>query len=206
MRWILPILITGAVYAQGTKPKQHASEYPVHAMAGQVEVGAEFTVHSFSRGEASYLAPDYLVVDVALYPPKNGALEIDPREFELRINGHKPELLPQPPTMVATSLMHPEWRPGAQVDASMGPIGIDLGQPRQPTNPNPSGSPVPPPGYHDRVPPAQPRPEELVVQTALPTGSHIDAVSGYLYFAYSGRLKSIKTLELLYQGAVLRLR
>lgn len=50
------------------------------------------------------------------------------------------------------------------------------------------------------------KPEELVVQTALPEGSRRGPVSGYLYFAYKGKTASIKTLELLYEDAVLRLR
>jgi hypothetical protein len=35
---------------------------------------------------------------------------------------------------------------------------------------------------------------------------HRGAVSGFLYFAYQGKTSSIKSLELMYEAAVLKLR
>jgi hypothetical protein len=55
---------------------------------------------------------------------------------------------------------------------------------------------------------ARPRPTAgaLVVETALPLGPQKWPVSGFLYFAFTGKTSSIKSLELIYNSTVLRLR
>ncbi len=47
---------------------------------------------------------------------------------------------------------------------------------------------------------------EIAVEGALPEGKNRAPVSGFLYFSYTGRNKSIKQVELLYRDAVLKLR
>jgi hypothetical protein len=202
--------------AQGTTLKATPAEYPVHANAGSVVVGAEFMVHSFSQGEQTFIAQDYLVVEVALFPEKGESIDVNPGQFSLRVNGRKIALMPQVPAMVAASLNHSEWqqRPGGTADIGMGNAGVGIGHPRQ-TSPFPGAPPesrLPrPPRAPDGDNPGgvekeQVKPEELVVRTALPEGVHRGAVSGFLYFAYKGKTGSIKSLELLYEGAVLKLR
>jgi hypothetical protein len=218
VRWILFVCAAHLSFAQsGTEPKATPADYPVHAEAGGAGVGAEFMVHSFSRGEESYIAVDYLVVDVALFPPKGQAIEVDTTKFTLRLNGKKAMLFPQSPAMVASSLSHPEWqtRPRPEADLGLGGVNIGLGRPRQTTPfpgappesrlPKPSRAPGPDnPGGIDAK--ERVKPETLVVETALPEGVSRGPVSGYLYFAYQGKAASIKSLELLYEGAVLKLR
>jgi hypothetical protein len=216
MRCILFLCAAALASAQGTTPKPAPEEYPVHANAGSIAVGAEFMVHSFSRGEQTFIAQDYLVVEVALFPPKGENVYVEPGRFSLRINGKKIALMPQAPSMAAASLNHREWqqRPGATADIGMGGVGIGMGHPRQ-TTPFPGAPPASrlpqPPRSPDANNPSgiekEPvKPEELLVQTALPEGVHRGAVSGFLYFAYQGKTSSIKSLELLYEGAVLKLR
>ena len=218
MRWIVSVFAAGLAFAQGgtaTKPKPE--DYPVHSQANGVAIGAEFMVHSFSGGEQTFVAPDYLVVEVALFPPKGESIDVNAGTFTLRINGKKQVLLPQAPSMVAASLKHPEWqtRPNAQAGIGVGGIGVALGRPAPrtpfPGAPPESRLPKPPrapgpdnPGGLD--PRERVKPEELVVQTALPEGNHRSALSGYLYFAFQGKAASIKSLELLYEDAVLKLR
>jgi hypothetical protein len=48
--------------------------------------------------------------------------------------------------------------------------------------------------------------EVIAVETALVEGPHHAAFSGFLYFSYRGKPGSVKTLELLYQDAVLKLK
>ena len=48
--------------------------------------------------------------------------------------------------------------------------------------------------------------DEIAVEAALPEGKNRTPVSGFLYFVYTGRTKSIKRVELLYRDTVLRLR
>jgi hypothetical protein len=216
MRFILFLCAAALVPAQGTNPKPTPADYPVHAEVGSMVVGAEFMVHSFSRGEQTYIVQEYLVVEVALFPPKGTRVNVEPGKFSLRINGKRIALLPQAPSMVAASLNHPEWqqRPGASADIGMGGVGVGLGHPRQ-TAPFPGA----PPEQRLPQPPRTPdadnpggvqkepvKPEELLAQTALPEGVHGGAVSGFLYFAHKGKTSSIKSLELLYEGAVLKLR
>src|SRR5579872_2770761 len=105
--WILS-LATVAFAQPGTEPKPSAADYPVHAMDGETGIGAEYTVHSFSHGEAYYIAKDYLVVEVALFPAAGKTIDVHAIEFSLRINGRKQALIPGSPEMVAASLSHPE--------------------------------------------------------------------------------------------------
>jgi|SRR5271157_816545 len=200
-----------AAFAQGTGPKPKPDDYPVQALAkvlGQpVALGAEFMVHSFSRGEESYIAPEFLVVEVALYPAKDANLTVSPSQFTLRINGKKQVLPPQPPGLVASSLSHPEWQNRPRFEAGGGMGGIGIGTPR----PRPTNMPgQQPDGTQDNPSGTEPRPrvspQQLAVETALPSGEFHKPVSGYLYFSFKGKTSSIKSLDLLYEETVVKLR
>jgi len=65
---LLPAL-AGTLAAQyGTAPKASEQEYPVRAKLEKLSIGAEYLVHSFSSGRQMFIAKDYLVVEVALFP------------------------------------------------------------------------------------------------------------------------------------------
>ena len=208
------------MFGQGTETKPKVEDYEVHAQAQNAAIGAEFMVHSFSRGEQNFLAKDYLVVEVAVFPPKRETLVVQNANFSLRINGRKESLQAQPPTMVAAALQHPEWEQpsGArpEVGAGVGNIGVVMGGPPRNNNPfpgsQPPGSQLPPrveipkdnPGGLPKEPPVTA--DELLIETALVEGPHHAAVSGFLYFPFQGKISSIKSLELLYRNAVLKLR
>jgi hypothetical protein len=212
MRLIIGLAATALACAQGTTPKPSAADYSVHAAAGGVPIGAEYMVHSFGAGEQMYVVENYLVVEVALYRPKDVMLPTDVTQFALRINGKKATLSPQPPSMVAASLSHPEWRqrPGVQVGAGPVIFGSPQTQPPFPGAPQPRYPAPPrapdagPPGGIDK--PKAATAAELLAQTALPTEPHRGPVSGFLYFPYTGKTSSIKSLELTWQEAVLKLR
>ena len=214
MRWTFLLVCASAAVAQvGTDPKPKAEDYEVHGQSKDISIGAEFMIHSFSGQGQTYIAKDFLVVEVALYPPKGTALDANPGRFALRLNGKR--LAPVQPQMVAASLQHPEWQTGPRLEGGggLGNAGVILGRPR----------PTQVPGGQDPRGPTQPRvpapdppggvaPEprvpahELLVQTALPQGSYKGPVSGFLYFPYKGKTTSIKSLDLLYEDAVIRLR
>jgi hypothetical protein len=217
VRTLCLVVFAAAAFAQqGTTPKGSAEEYPVHGQDGTTGIGAEYMVHSFSRGDAVYLAKDYLVVEVALFPAAEQPIEVNFADFALRVNGKKQTLQPVAASMVAASLTHPEWsnRPGVEAVAGAGNGQVIFGRPpvsRIPgnTDPNAQGPTIPQvpkenPGGIEPQP--REKPEALVVDTALPDGAQKRAVSGFLYFAYAGRTASIKSLELVYRSAVLRLR
>jgi len=219
MRYLLVVCCTAAAFGQATETKARPEDYEAHAQARSAAIGAELTVHSFSRGEAAFIAKDYLVVEVAVYPPKGETLAVQIADFSLRLNGKKQVLQPQPPSMVAASLKHPEWEqpsgPTVAVGGTIGNAGVVLGGP--PRNPNPFpgsdppggqrrptvGAPKDNPGGIEKEPV---KAEVLVVETAFPEGSHHAPVSGFLFFPYRGKISSIKSLELLYEDAVLKLR
>ena len=187
----------------------------MHAQARSADVGAEFMVHSFSGSEQTYLVKGFLVVEVALYPPEGRTVDVHSGNFMMRVNGRKQELLPQPPSLVASALTHPEWDGPSRVEAGagMGDARVTLGQHRPAQIPGiPMPAQVP---QSTRVPKDDPsglpprelvKPEKLVLDTALPQGEARRPVSGFLYFAYSGKASSIKSLELRYEDAILKLR
>lgn len=217
------LLFCAAAWGQsGTTPKGAAGDYPVQGKAGELALGAEYLVHSVSSGQQTFVAPDYLVVQVAVYPPKGQPVEISAGQFRLRINGKKGTLYPQAPGFVAASLKYPDWeyRPTLEAGAGIGGGGVTIGRPnpverfpgdRRPTE----GSAPPPPQVPAQVPggvekqPAQTA-AEAVVDAALPEGRATGPVSGHLYFPYKGKLKSIKSLELIFEQGerqtVLKLR
>jgi hypothetical protein len=208
-------------YALGTTPKAKAEDYDAHAKSVDVAIGAEYMVHSFSRGETMYIARDFITVEVALYSPRDEAnkakpLDINYGDFQLTINGKKIALTPMNPYTVAAMLDHPDWqpeRPGIEATAGTPNGRVTLGAP--PDTPLPTGDP---PGYPRTAPLPQPDPpggiereprasaSQVAVECALPEGPQRAPISGFLYFAYSGNTKSIKSLVLHYRDAELKLR
>jgi len=111
-RWVLALLAAGPLLAQGpygTTPKPKAADYPAHAQAGGVWLGAEYLVRSIPARNQTLVTQDYLVVEVALYPPPGQPLVVSDGQFTLRMNGKKQVLHAQAPGFVAASLKYPDW-------------------------------------------------------------------------------------------------
>ena len=210
VRWLAVglLLASPALWGQsGTTPKAGAADYPVHGKLGDVELGAEFLVHSVSSAGQTYFVPGYLVVEVAVYPPKRQTFDVAASQFALRINGKKGgALAPEAPSQVAWALKYPNDQPqrGLQTSGQVGPVVL------APTTQSPGRFPGDP-----QAPPTQRAPDldqtgierppvrtsdEVVVEAALPEGRAAGPVAGHLYFAYRGKVKSLKSLELIYQG------
>ena len=203
------------IVTEGTPPKVAASEYPVQGRWANLELGADYMVHSFGTGEQMYLAENYLVVEVALFPPKGESLTVEPGRFALRINGKKTLLEPLDPEMAASHLNRRDWQDsrGPSVDFGLGGIGIGTGGqrgPQVPGGPQERRLPSPPraPGadYGDDTMKPVVRAEDILVRAALPAGTFKGAVSGFLYFPYSGKASGVKRAELLFHDAVLTLK
>jgi hypothetical protein len=206
-------------YELGSTPKPKAEDYEAHAKSGEIAIGAEFMVHSFSRGDNMYIARDFITVEVALYAlDKAKSLDVGYGDFRLTVNGKKIELMPMNPYTVASTLDHPDWqmeRPGIEATAGTPNGGVILGAP--PHTPLPTGDP---PGTYPKTVPPAPKPDppggverqprepasQVAVECALPEGTPRAPVSGFLYFAYTGNTKSIKSLVLHYRDAELKLR
>lgn len=207
----LALVVIGWLYGQ-TAVKDKPADYPAHAMLGTTSIGAEYLVHSIPAGNQTLLASEYLVFEVAVFPPRDGVVEISSATFTLRLNGKKQALSAVAPGFVAASLKYPDWeiRPNAQVTAGMGDTGVVIGRPpvvgRFPDDPRPGQSRLPrapkAPVPDDQRGVEQEEPEsidQIIARTALPDGPAAKPVSGYLYFSYKGKIKSIKSLELIYQ-------
>ena len=215
LRTLIFLAAALAAHAQGSNPKTSAGEYPVQATSGLNQLGAEYMVHSFGSGEQMFVVENFLVVEVALFPPKGESVTVDTAKFGLRVNGKKVVLLPQNPAMVATTLQHRDWQVprGPQADIGVGGVGVGLGHPRAqppyPGGPDPNRLPPQPraPTGDSNIPAKETvKPEEVLVKTALPEGPHRGAVAGFLYFAWPGKVSSIKSIDLFYNDEVLKLR
>lgn len=196
---------------QGTQAKQKPANYPVHSQAGEIGLGAEYLVHSFSGGGNTFIAPDYLVIEVALFPPPGQALSVASEQFTLRMNAKKAILYPQAPGMVAASLKYPDWemRPGVETSVGLGDAGVVIGRPRtvgrfpgdrrDPTTRAPQQPKVPPqtPAGVEKQPAMTAA--EVAADAALPAGEFRGPVSGYVYFHYQGKTTSIRSLELIWR-------
>jgi len=218
MRYLLLICCCSSLVFGGTDTKPKVEDYEVHGRAGNLGVGAEFTVHSFGRGEQMFIAQDYLVVEVALFPPKATNFEVHDGDFALRINGGKELLAASDVNLVIEDMQHPEFKPQtlphAEVGGGVNGVGVTLGGP--PMNRPFPGSTIPAPQPPPRVdiPKDDPSgvktgpvdPYQLLKETALEEGQHHAPASGFLYFHFRGNVKSIKTLELVYQDTALKLR
>ena len=214
MRSLLLICCAATALAQpGTTPKPKAGDYESHGHAKDVEIGAEYMIHSFSGQGETYIANEYLVVEVALYPPKDGSIDVRAGQFALRMNGRKQTLSPESPQMVASRMQRPEWqmRPRLEAEGGLGNTGVILGRPVPSQTPGGQRSPAPiPRSPVPDNPNVNPQPRvtahELAIQAALPEGQYRGPVSGFLYFPYKGKTSAIKSLELMYEEAALQLR
>lgn len=207
------LLATATLLAQisphGTQPRSSPEEYPAQARAGAAVIAAEYLVRSFQGRGQTFVAPDYLVVDVAVFPEPYRRIKVNAGQFSLRVNGAKRPLLPQPPFMVAASLRYADWeqRPTIVAGAGVGSGGVILGRPpvseRFPGDPRPGRERLPQP---PRAPESGvqleplPRADEVAVESALAEGEHAGPVSGYLYFLFKKKTKSVRSLELLWHG------
>jgi hypothetical protein len=194
---------------RGLEPKAKASDYPASARGASVEIGAEYLVRMLQSGEDSFFIPDFLVVQVAVYPLGVEPVRISSDQFSLRINRKKQVLVAQPPGFVAASLKYPGWnsRPRLETGASIGNTGVILGRPapveRFPGDPSARRRIPEPPkiGQTPQQAGKEPRQtaDQAAVERALPDTKLEHPVSGYLYFAYQGKTKSIKSLELIFR-------
>jgi hypothetical protein len=200
--WLAPVLMA----QRGLQPKPKASDYPASARGQGVEIGAEYLVHTLKSGDDSFFVPDYLVIEVAVYPAKGETGTISSDQFSLRINGKKQVLWAQPPGFVAASLKYPDWtrKPALQAGAAAGNTGIILGRPasvgRYPGDPEARRLPDPPKVQQQPEKEPQQTGDQAVTETALANGKLEGPVSGYLYFEYKGKTAKIKSLELIYRS------
>jgi len=168
-----------------------------------MEIGAEYLVHSIPSEKGDYFAKEYLVVEVAIFPTTKSGLKISSGRFTLRIN-KKSTLSAQSAGMVAAALKYADWEQRPQMTATAGPLIYGAPQggrfPGDPTTPRPLPNPVPSQTGSGNVEKQSDLPiEEAISRAALPEGVITEHVKGCLFFRFEGKLKSIKSLDLIYE-------
>jgi hypothetical protein len=203
------LFATSLAICQPLAPKVSADLYPSHATFGQYSFGADYLVHTIPSPPGGLFAADYLVIETALFGPNSQIAHLRAEHFRLRINGSKTPLPPQSPGTVAASLKYSNYENQRSVVLSGGVGNADVIYGPRPTSRFPGdptvGRPVPQPvpepehpGTEEKAPP--PPIDERIQLLAWPEGEHAPPLAGLLFFRFSGKTKSIKLLELLYDG------
>jgi len=222
-RTTLLCLFAGLLFAgdTGIRPRGDSVDYPGHASAGGVSVGAAGIA---PKEVAKLFATDlnragYVVVEVAVYPDGRD-LDLQTRDFMLRIGSDTTTIRPSSAQTIAgilgkkyappkpklpgnvsvytgttvgyeTGTYNGQRRGGVYTEST---VGVGVG------DPGPVGTPPPPPGRDATTI------EQELSSGALPEGKTTQTVAGYLYFARPSGVKLPATLHLTYYGAESQIR
>lgn len=208
-RAVQTLLLCSLVLAgQNAGDRSKAADYPAHATLPDLDIGVEYLLHSIPTGMGFFFAKDFLVVEVAIFP-RNGVVKTAPGQFSLRVNGKK-LLAPASAGMVTASIKYPDWetRPAASVEVGDGDRSVILGSPASvPRFPGDRrvNRPTPPVASDPETAAGVDKPEQkpmdqVIAEAGLPEVRVDRPVKGCIYFSFEGKTKSIKKLELLYDG------
>ena len=193
MRTLLP-LAAALAFSLAGEPKKSALEYPAHAESAAADIGVDYMVHSYSDEGQMYFTKDYLVCEVAIYP--KAPLELTGASFELRINQSKRPIPETSAELVAAAVKVPEW-----TGNDVGVLGAPPGVGRFPGDPNGAPRyPKPPHAPDDPHKPQTPVKDagQIALDHALKPGKITGPAAGNVYFAYSGNMKKVKTVSLVF--------
>ena len=208
----LALFFHSSALPQGVPPRTQPSAYHAQLKLPDLTIAADYLARILPFPSRPLTLSNYLVIEVALFPSPSTHVVISHSQFSLRLNGKKLPLLPQAAGLVAAEVKYPDWEPGPRLvlGGGIGDAGVILG-------PIPTGERFPgdPRGRTSRLPdtlptnktepeqhPEAPTPHEFVLKAALPEGAISHPSAGLLYFAFKGKTKSIRSLELLYSGPV----
>jgi hypothetical protein len=142
-------------------------------------------------------------VEIEVFPTNKDGVRISSAHFKLRIN-NKSVLASQSAGMVAASLKYPDWEQHPNLTAQAGPLVFGAPPaagrfPGDPTQPRPLPTPRVPDQTGAEIEPQRDLPvEEAIAKAALPEGPFAQPVKGCVFFRFEGKLKSIKSLDLMY--------
>lgn len=200
LKWLAIALVSATLLAsdspQGIVPRANADKYEAHATVNELAIGASLLSSSDAHKiTSSDLNKCCVVVEVAIYPPKDGNADVSLSDFGLRTSGHDDTIRPSSVEVIAGKLQSQPSAPGPDYDASTNSsvsygTGTDPATGRRVTtrtvsngagvgfgvggDPNAKASP----GEIER------HNKELELRArAVPEGSTTAPVAGYLYFA-----------------------
>jgi hypothetical protein len=171
----------------GLPPRAAPTDYPAQTKLGAVTIAAEFAGHGIPTPEAAYSTEDYAVVEVGIFGPPGTRPQLSFNDFALRINGKKNPARSEPFEEIIGSVKDPNWLAPKQEKASSTTIGG-------------SGNDAPPPPPPKMPPELQRAMAQRVRKASLVEGARPLPQAGLLYFSYGGKVKSIHSLELIYNG------
>jgi hypothetical protein len=179
--------------SKGLPPRAAASDYQAQGKAGALTIAAEFAGHSVPTPDAIFTSDDYVVVEIGLFGPAPAT--VAPSDFSLRVNGLKKTLPAQAYELAFKTMLDPSWEPPKQEDKSAGKTSFGTGG-------SGGGAPDngPPPVVHMPMEIRRPM-EQRVTKAALLEGARPLPRAGLIFFEYHGKIKNIKSLELIYSGA-----
>ena len=209
MVFVLLCFLAPLLMADTVTVKAKPEDYQAHMEISKVAIGAEYHAHTLPlAGTAAPLfAGEYLVIEIAVFP--KAPVEVNAGQFTLRLNGKKQLILTQPAGMVVQSMKGLFGQgPNLVMSGGIGDGQVSVGgQQRQPRFPGdttgtrqPRPVPVPEedrPGV-EKAPEA--KPEDAVPAREFPNGMVEKPVAGYLFFPYGGKLKALKSIELIYES------
>lgn len=218
----LPILLLFAIAAfsgegpRGTVPRESADKYPTHIQQDGVSVGARLLSPSQAQKEFSTDVDRCCVaVEVAMYPRKDGMIEVAVNDFDLREIGKDIANKPSSADVVAGKLQRPaksdqpgdrnvEIYPTSSIGYQTGGIDPVTGQPRPGGVTTSAGVGVGIGGSRQPDPQtkaADRRTMQLELnEKGLPEGNTMSPVSGYLYFSVPPKKKVKYQLEYMLNG------
>jgi len=214
----LAILAVGFATAQGLTPRAQPSDYPAHAALDKgFTLAAENLLHTLptANGGSSgaLVANDYLVIEAAVFGPVKQRVDLAAGNFTLVITTGKNNAATvhsDSPGSVAASIKYSDWtqRPTASLSGGVGNTGATIGTqvpagrfPGDPSVRPPYPSPVPPEENPSGIEKQPPIPiDERIQRAALPECNCAAPITGLLFFPFRGKTKSIKSLELVYDG------
>lgn len=176
--------------AEGVPPRSSPNDYATQVKIGDVTLAADFMGHSVPTPEATLSTDDYLVIEIAFFGAPGTKLNFSRDNFALRINGKKKPLSSEPSELVFKSLKDPDWAPPEQKEkkpkTSFGGGGDTDG----------SSTPA-----VVKVPLELRRTmSQRVEKASLPQGDRPLPQAGLIFFDYHGKVASIHSVELVYQG------
>lgn len=198
--------------------REKPSEYQASvALPGKRTLAGDYLGHSAPTPRGALFAPNHVVVEVAIFG--SGPIVLNTSHFQLQLTGGRgtPQrpLQTEPSTIVASSMregsMYNQGRARMEVGGGINNTGVILGRRTQTTGipdidaQRPGRGSDPPvvgaPG-HDRsgIPAEGPvDPAKALADIEIINGERRMPVRGLLFFPYAGKLKSLRTVTLLYQ-------
>jgi len=208
---IVAVSLVCAGSAQVLKPREKPADYAVRAnLQHDFVLAADYLVHSVPSGTGNasdgMVANDYLVIEIGVFGKPYSKIDLLEGRFELKLNG-KTTLTPDSPGTVAASIKFDDWNPRKTVElgGGYGNTTVVYGpSPRSPRFPGDPAEQKPPAPADD---PGKPKSydvpvsiDERIARVSLAPHELPTPAVGLLFFPYKGKTKSIKSLELIYEG------